>query len=80
MAEDLFSFFIVPETPDLDFKNPKRYTVFRKFSDELIAIVSYDWNGDGFRIRYEVDLPRWEQDQLVAEAKTLGRWLFKPDL
>lgn len=81
MEQDQFTFFIIPEVPDADFKNPKRYNVYRKNDYELIvAIASYDWDGVGFRIRYNVDLPRAEQDKLIEEAKTLGRWLFKPDL
>lgn len=81
MSEDQFTFFIIPEITDTEFINPKRYNVYRKYDYELIvAVVSYEWDGTGFRIRYNVDLPRTEQDQLVEEAKTLGRWLFKPDL
>lgn len=81
MPQDKFTFFIIPEVQDPEFKNPKRYKVFRKYDYEvLVAIVSYDWEGTGFRIRFENDLTELEKDQLISEAKTLGRWLFKPDL
>lgn len=81
MSKDQFTFLIIPEITDAEFNNPKRYNVYRQYDYEIVvAVVSYDWDGTGFRIRYNVDLPRPEQDRLVEEAKTLGRWLFKPDL